>query len=126
MQPFYGFVYTAFLFLPFAISVCQETVSKNFGWKKVIWQLPFLQIIKHFLFWLEFKQIIGRYYDQKKMLCLVSSLKNTDLNHYRFWTSNDVIRQINHLDISVFDKRKKALLVDIWQKNDDAEKVQGS
>ena len=102
------------------ISVCQESISKNFEWKKVIWQLPFLQIIKHFLFWLEFKQIIGRYYDQKKRLCLVSSLKNTDLNHYRFWTSNDVIRQINHLDISVFDKRKKALLVDIWQKNDDA------
>ena len=119
-HPFFGFVHTVFLFLPFVISVCQETISKNFEWKKVIWQLPFLQIIKHFLFWLEFKQIIGNYYDQKKMLCLVSSLKNTDLNHYRFWTSNDVIRQINHLDISVFNKRKKALLVDIWQKNDDA------
>ena len=107
------------IFLPFVISIFQEIISKNFRGKKFIWQLPLMQILKHIWFWFEFKQRVSTQYDQKEMFYLVLSLKNTNLNQFKFWTSNDVIQQINYLDISGFDNSKKALFVDLWLKNND-------
>ena len=78
-----------------------------------------MQILKHLWFWFEFKQKVGTHYDQKEMFYLVVSLKNTNLNQFKLWTSNEVIQQIKNLDISGFDDSKKVLFVDLWLKNND-------